>query len=334
MLVVQIFLLLVTLALAIPTRSHPPHPNVSVSQIYQFPEKDHWFENLVVRSNGMILATELTAAKLWHIDPSDGGIYLVHDFPEYLGLLGIVEYQPDVFAFIAGNFSIVEGFKSYPGTYSIWSVDFNCGTKVTKIADVPGAGFLNGMAYLESDDTLLLADSDLGVIWSLSLKTRVSTIGISDPLMQKVTLDAPDGINGLKVYGHELWFTRGFVALVARIPISNKGIALGPAEIVGTGLNSTWTMDDLVVNSKGQAYNAIPFQNLIARYDGSGGPPIVIAGNLNSTEIAEPTSLAFGRSGNGTVDEHVLYVATGGAIADPIDGNITVGGQIIKIQLN
>lgn len=339
MYVVQTILAFITYTLAFPLSSKSSDTRVAVSQIYQFPEKNHWFENLVVRPNGMILATELTTPKLWLLDPSleatAGNIQLIHEFPQYLGLLGIVECLPDIFAFIAGNFSTAQGFKSYPGTYAIWSVDFNQGNEsaVEKIADIPGADFLNGMAYLESANAILLGDAGLGVVWKLDLETKASMIAINDTLMSKISPDAPDGINGLKVYGDELWFTRGFDSIVAKMQISKQGTAVGSTEIVGVGLNSTWTMDDLVVNPQGQAFVAIPFQNLIARFDGGKSQPVVVAGSLNSTEIAEPTSLAFARTGSGHVDEAVIYVATGGAIADPIDGVITVGGQIVRLQL-
>ena len=189
------------------------------------------------------------------------------------------------------------------------------------------------MAYLSSDDSILLGDAGLGVVWKLSLQTGFSTIVLADPLMKKVTLDAPDGINGLKVMGSDVWFTRGFNATLAKTKITNAGFAYGAATVVGRNSSETWTMDDLVIDSKGRAFVAIPFENLVARYDGNGSLPVVVAGNRNSTEIAEPTSLAFRRTKNGTVDESVLYVATGGAVADPINGTITVGGQIVKIQL-
>lgn len=92
-------------------------------------------------------------------------IFLVHEFPEYLGLLRVAEYRPDVFAVIAGNSSIAERFKNYSGTHAIWSVDTTLDTpKVEKIADIPDAEFLNGMAYLENDQSLLLGDAALGLV--------------------------------------------------------------------------------------------------------------------------------------------------------------------------
>ena len=42
-----------------------------------------------------------------------------------------------------------------------------------------------------------------------------------------------------------------------------------------------------------------------------------MAGNINSTEIAEPTDTAFGRTPS---DRNVLYVVTGGGLRTPVNG--------------
>lgn len=92
-------------------------------------------------------------------------------------------------------------------------------------------------------------------------------------------------------------------------------------------------MDDLVMNNLGQAYVAIPLQDMIARFNGGGMESVLVAGNIDSTKTAEPTSLAFGRKHGSVVDDRVSYIATGGAIADPVDGDATVGGQLVRIEL-
>ena len=50
----------------------------------------------------------------------------------------------------------------------------------------------------------------------------------------------------------------------------------------------------------------------------------IIAGEVNTTEIAQPTSAQFGRT---VKDKDVLYVTTAGGLAFPIDGDVVVGGQ-------
>ena len=60
------------------------------------------------------------------------------------------------------------------------------------------------------------------------------------------------------------------------------------------------------------------------------GGQSVIAGNLNSTAIAEPTSAQLGRNG-------VLYVTTAGGLAVPVvvgGEEVRVGGQLVAVDLN
>ena len=56
---------------------------------------------------------------------------------------------------------------------------------------------------------------------------------------------------------------------------------------------------------------------------------MTIAGDLNSTSIAQPTSAAFGRNG----DEGVLFVSTAGGLGIPVNGNEIVGGQIVAVRV-
>ena len=55
----------------------------------------------------------------------------------------------------------------------------------------------------------------------------------------------------------------------------------------------------------------------------------IIAGVVNTTEIAEPVSAQFGRTG---ADRGVLYVVTTGGLAKPIGGDVVVGGQVVAVD--
>lgn len=165
----------------------PLHGNIDspVRQVWQFPNET-WIENLVVMRNGSILATEMTRPNLWLVDPFAPAATLVHEFPGYLGLLGITVIAPDIYAVVSGNFSLVEG-KSIPGTYSVWKADFTSETAViSKIGDIPEASFLNGMDYLgPEENAVLISDSTLGSVFRLDLSTGNSCVAIDDPLMKK-----------------------------------------------------------------------------------------------------------------------------------------------------
>lgn len=103
--------------------SRPTNTSDPVRLHYEFPY-DTYTENLAVRPNGQILETPLNLPQLWLVEPGlPGEAFIAYDFPKVLGLTGIVEYQPDVFAVLTGNFSISTGDPG-TGTWAIWSVDF------------------------------------------------------------------------------------------------------------------------------------------------------------------------------------------------------------------
>jgi hypothetical protein len=56
-----------------------------------------------------------------------------------------------------------------------------------------------------------------------------------------------------------------------------------------------------------------------------------VSGNINSTAIAEPTSVVFGK---GLWDKNVIYVGLAGGSADPVNGDITVPGKVVALNTN
>ena len=79
---------------------------VTTRDIAVFPNGT-WVENINILSNGQLLVTLLNVPELYQVDPR--GIQeprLVQRLPGVEGLLGTAEVAPDVFAVIAGNFSL------------------------------------------------------------------------------------------------------------------------------------------------------------------------------------------------------------------------------------
>jgi hypothetical protein len=325
-------------SLAFPGGKSSPLTSAQVRLVYQFP-KPTWLENLAVMGNGSILATELTTPKLWLFNPfQESKPTLVHEFAGYLGLLGVVETDPNVFAVVSGNFSLSVP-TSYPGTYSAWKVDMGndskpAKAKISKIADIPEAAFLNGISYLEkSQNALLHADSTLGVVFRQDLDSGKVVVAIDDPLMKKCSPNVLEGINGMKLRGSYLYFSNAYCGFLAKIPIHANGTARGTSSILAySDRPSIFIYDDFAIdaNGKGEIYVAAGNENIIQQISMK-GRKLNIAGNLNTTEVAEPTALAFGRS---KWDKNVVYVTTGGALGDPINGTIVVGGQLLAIKLD
>ena len=312
----------------------------SVRQIYQFPLPNA-LENLAVRSNGNLLVTDLTEPNLYLIDPFSPNEppTLLHTFPNALGLLGITEVTPDIFAVIVGNFTL-QNILSPSNSYSIYLVDLQdfqidddaSTAKVTKALDVPEASLLNGLVVLHPEEGILLSPDTLqGVVYLINIHSGTYHIAISDPLMKPLSPPAILGINGIKISGSTLYFTNTGQQIYASIPIHlSNGTAAGPSKIVAHSLTSTTSYDDFIIDERtGAVYLTTMAGDSIAQLTPS-GKQTIIAGKMGSTEIAQPTAVRFGRT---WFDKDTLYVTTGGGVAGPINGTIIVGGQVVAVDL-
>ena len=314
----------------------------TVNTIYQFP-KGTWIENIAVRPNGQLLLTLLNAPELYLLDPTlNQPPTLVYRFPYVLGLSGIAEIAPDVFAVGAGNYSLATG-KNEPGSWSVWRVDLSDSSassngtltpasSVSKIADVTEAAFINGMSQL-SQEYLLLGDILGGVVFRLDINTGAYTQVIADALTAVVPqpLFGSVGIDGLHARDDGfLYFASAGKNIFAKIPIHADGTPAGNASVITSVPASTDYYDDFAFGRKtGAAYLVTGSGNSIEKVSRNGHGEI-IAGSLNSTAIAEPTSCAFGR---GVTDQGILYVITSGGLAAPVNGNITVGAQVVAVDV-
>jgi hypothetical protein len=144
--------------------------------VYQY-NPINWVENLAVRSNGKILPTTTTSPLLNELDPLTGTLHLVHDFSAYGNAIqGIAVVTPDVFAVNVLMCAIAANLSCTQGSVSSWVVDYkhskspHVKPNIRMVTKFPDAGFLNGMAALDST-TVLIADSFHGGIWSLNIHT-------------------------------------------------------------------------------------------------------------------------------------------------------------------
>ncbi|MCJ1388284.1 hypothetical protein MMC18_001129 [Xylographa bjoerkii] len=311
--------------------ARPPTHELAVRQVYDFPNPGSWLENLAVRSNGNILATRLDVPQLYQFFPlvPNSEPTLIHAFPStsgFTGLTGITELagHPDVFAVIASNFS-------EPGHGAVWRVDMRQPTPaVAKIAQIPQAAVPNGMASLDAaEHAVLISDSTLGNVWRLDLRSGAYTVAIDDPKMNKVRPNATVSVNGIRIFGGYLYFTNSDALFFARIPIHANGTAAGASEIVAYSVGNGSTFDDFAIDDDGTAYVATGNGNAVTRITPDGRAAI-IAGNLNSTEIANPTSVQFGRTEQ---DRRTIYVTTAGGLEGPVNGTVIIGAQLAAIEL-
>lgn len=329
-------------------RSGPVDPGSgdTARLLYEFPH-DTYLENIAVRPNGQILVNPLSFPQLWLVDPDlPGEACVVHEFPDVLGLSGIVEYQPDIFAVLTGNFSFSTDNPGL-GTWAIWSIDLG-GVYVTsnetmvaspsvvkKIAAIPEATFLNGLSVLSSPekDLLIAGDVKTGVIYKVDTETGEYAVVINNSYTAPVDTSGLGivGTDGIKVVEDVLYFDNAGQGILVKVSLNTSdGTPAGGFEVVATRLTAKDQWDDFSIDCEGNVLIATGGANTVEIISLKGQVDIV-AGRLNSTAIAEGTSTAFGRRRD---DADVLYVATAGGAAEPVNGDIIIGGQVLAVKTN
>ena len=292
-----------------------------------------WVENVAIRPNGWLLPITTTSPVLSQLDPTTGTSKLVHDFSAYGNAIqGITEITLDVFALDVLTCNITT-LTCTPGSVTTWTVDFcseftkhgkvDSGLSVRMIAAFPEAGFLNGMAALDHK-TVLIADSFLGGIWSLNVYTGQRRLLFTDKIMNG-TADIATGINGARVRPGLLYFTNSARGSVNRIPINSvTGGLAGEAEVIASGLSGP---DDLEIDDDaGVAYVCNGAANEVVRVTLNGGQVKPVA------QLPGPTSVRWGTSQLGSHSK-ALDATTVGGLLQYIEGNVTLGGAIYRIDV-
>ncbi|AEO69741.1 f849035b-0d17-4249-a10a-71b49025f726 [Thermothielavioides terrestris] len=240
-------------------------------------------ENLAVRSNGQILATNMNAATLYAIDPVAKTSTTALTVTGASGLSGIGEYAPDVFAVIGGG-------------KAVYKVDFTTTPpRSSLIKTIAEASNLNGLAVFDNS-SVLVADAGKGVVYKLDVTTGAYAVALQDPTMAP-SGGIPFGIDGIKYRAGTLWYTNIFKN-------SFYKVAVDPATAKPTGSPPTalWTNlmgDDLCFGPSGKIYVATNSRNSLVEVDPAVGKPSSVG------TVTGSTSCAFGRTEK---DADVVYV--------------------------
>ncbi|SCN90736.1 uncharacterized protein FFB20_08783 [Fusarium fujikuroi] len=301
--------------------------------IFQLNSQPTWFENISLRPRGTILATRLDVPEVWEIDPekSTGSkilrVLLPDDIPNP-ALTGICCLKPDVFAVAAGSFDMLGVAKSKPGSWSIWVADLaGEQAKVTKIADMPEIGMINGIATWD-ENTALITDCLYGKVYKLSVATGSYNVTLEDDTFT-IPADAPFqvGLNGIKVHRFAeqtyVYYTTTSRFCVYRVPVTQQVQAEGPIETLAPGL----VADDFALACDGTMYVCTNISNTVVRIPATGGKAVVVAGEAKAFDVAGSTACVFGEY------EGVLYISTSGANAVPVDGK-TEPAKIVEVRLS
>ena len=335
-----LFLLLSSPNLALPANDyHGGHEAPLVRMLYEYPEGT-WLENIAIRESGELVITHLEKPQLDQFNPlqQDAEPEVVYTFMGYLAASGIAEIAPDSFTVAVGNFTFTGG--GLQGSWGIWDVAFgtagNSQASVDEIGPILEANFPDGMCKLPSSGSpndILYGDIKTGVIWHFDATTGTHEVVLNNTLTAAATdpIFGASGVNGMHVVDGILYFVNTAKGLFVSVPVDPNGTPTGDATIIYQSNQSEEVLyfDDFAIKGN-DAYLVTGSGNSIERIglDGTHKGRI-IAGSLNSTQFAEPTSCAFGRTEK---DSNILYVITAGGLAAPVEGNITVGAQILAVD--
>ncbi|KAK0668760.1 hypothetical protein QBC41DRAFT_356312 [Cercophora samala] len=308
--------------------------------VTQFPNPT-WIENIAVRSNGDLLITELLPKPILYtiVDPAGPAprVRLLHDFSveenHVEGLTGIAEASHDVFVFVGGS-SATQSFYA-------WSVDFTSKAQIKRVADLRGVKLPNGVATLPgSPASVLVADSLGGLTWRLDLATGKSTIAVQIPEMgfpqNETDPSKRVGINGIKVNQGFLYFSNSNSRSIYKVKINRDGTQDSGAsvQLVGRLPEEVSFLDDFAVGHGGgretTVFATTTSDNRLWAL-AQGKRPVVVAGEPDRLTLAGSTAAAFGR---GHLDKHVLYVVTSGGVGKPVNGTLTEGGKVVKVDVS
>ena len=283
-----------------------------------------------MRPDGSILTTIATAPELYLIQPSfsNPNLQLLHRFDKSTSVTGITEVSPDSFQVPTTN---TTGLAKHPQVAATnWNVTFphpNATSPFVRLsANLPDVMDSNGLVTLNKHKALL-ADSAQGLVYAVGIESGKYNAATKDPLSasnERLRV----GVNGLKIAASTLYFTSSAPNLLGRVNIDPKtGAALGPTSKVVNGLHPAVGYDDFALNFNGQAFATNAAGNLIERVDLGTQQQTIVAGNINSTDITEPSLAAFGRNWK----ENTLFVTTIGGLLFPINRNKVLGGQLVAV---
>ncbi|GAM83810.1 hypothetical protein ANO11243_018000 [Dothideomycetidae sp. 11243] len=275
----------------------------SARQIFQFPNTSFVsIENVAVRPNGELILTTSSAPTIYLLNPATNkpSATLLHTFPGVNSCLGITETVPDVYAVACGNTS-KETFTGTQGSFAIWSIDLRCDPpKIKEIAAITEAKFLNGVTRVNDNaNAVLVADSELGVVFHLNMETGKYRTAISSQYFAPTTM-VPIGLNGIRTFGQDLYFTNSAKGIFGRIPITRTGDPAGAVSVIAQSGSGDF-FDDFAIGRKGNAWLVNHPDSLIEVTTGGQQTTIV-----NSTDIVQPSSVIFSQDGR------VLYMVTAG----------------------
>lgn len=300
------------------THASTPHT------IYQFPNPT-WLENIAAMRNGSLLVTVIGKPEVHIVNPlvTPATASLMATVPDVNAAFGITELSDNIFALAAGNYT--SDNAPVPGSFSVWSIDLGHkheATHLSKIADIPAVGMINGLAALDKH-TLLLADSWKGNVASLDVKSGKSGVWLED-ISTASNFSAsglPLGVNGIKVHGEWGYFTNTVRSSFSRVRVDRgKKRVIGDVEALAQG-DTIAVPDDFAVLGDGSVILGRPLSDKLMKVGRDGKVEIV-------AKVEGVTAAVLGRT---AADKDVVYLSSMGGFNT--NGSVKAGGMVVAVRL-
>lgn len=276
------------------------------------------------------MTTVASSPDIYQVDPTKScAPFLIHHFANVTGTVGITETAPDIFQVAVGNFSLAT-FLGTSGSFSIFEVNLTSfptcpdpqstyEVPIVRVADVPGAKFLDGLTTLpQVKNRILSTDLNLGVVWQINVENGNSSISVDDALMKPGAVNGVIGADGIKIRTGVLFFTNPGQNIIGKVPINAFGHAVGNASVV-VPIGG----DDFTIDQRGRLFSV----------GGSGNLSEVFVQkhrDANLTNLPGPTACQFGR---GVRDQGCLYVTTSGGDGEYGKVPVPVGGAVYSVDV-
>lgn len=262
-----------------------------VTPIFEF--DNTFIENLTLLPNGRLLLTIFGSGNLFPLDPeaTDPKTETLITLDGSTGLSGIAALGGGKYTISGG---IHTSFNFQQGSMKVYVVSLpaqNIPAAMIDSIPVPDTRMMNGMAAPPIKSHIILSADSLGCrILRVDTSTREAGVVFADAALNP-SADNPThplGINGLRIEGHYLYFSR--------FPIDDDDNKTGNVEIIARlegDENISQAYDDFAFDGYGNTYIAMHPSSV--NKISPDGKQATIAGNQTNLSFREPTSVVMAK---------------------------------------
>lgn len=254
---------------------------------------------------------------------------------DYINLIAAINGtpDPDVFVFVGGNQTTIGAGVN--GTHSIFELDLRKGVDkavVTNLLPMTEADFCVHIEPIPGHDyCYIVVDTKSGSIWRANTQTGEYEVIMHDStMMPPAWAPVTFGMTSAHIHKGYVHYYNAFNGDFYRFKMTDDGYAVPGAKIETYNHLRAVFMD-------GSAFGPDDRDILWLASDANNqlvavpprGDAVSVLGASDEAVLAGPVNVAFGKLPG---DTQTLYVVTGGALLNPVNGTFVEGGRIVAID--